>query len=345
MKNKSNYILSFLEELLLIPSPTGDTAKAIDFVNKEFEKLGISTYKTKKGALIGSIKGKMEKAITFSGHVDTLGLMVKEIKSNGRLKITKLGGYSLSTVEGNYVTINTSEDKKYSGTVVFEHQSVHVYDDVNSSERTLDNMEIRIDEKVNSREDVEKLGIQVGDYIYLNPNVEVFENGYIKSRHLDDKAGIAAMMGIAKHLVDNNITPEYTVNFFISNYEEVGHGSSAALPKETEYFIAIDMAAIGDTQSSEETATTICVKDGSGPYDLSTRKILEKVAKEKNIDYRIDIYINYGSDASAALRAGYDFKVGLIGPGVDASHAFERTHVDGIINTAELGIGFIEAVR
>lgn len=342
---KNNNILSFLEKLLLISSPTGDTEEAIDFVETNFEKLGLRTSKTKKGALIATLDGKREKAITFSGHVDTLGLMVKEIKDNGRLKITKLGGYSLSTIEGNYVTINTSNNKNYSGTVIFEHQSVHVYDDVNTTERTLDNMEIRIDEKVFNKEDVEKLGIQVGDFIYLDPNVQILDNGYIKSRHLDDKAGVAAMIGIAEYLVENNITPEYSINFFISNYEEVGHGSSAAIPLNTEYFIAIDMAAIGYTQNSEETATTICVKDGSGPYDLSTRRILEKVAIDKNINYKIDIYINYGSDASAALRAGYDFKVGLIGPGVDASHAFERTHIDGIENTIKLGLGFIEKIK
>lgn len=342
---KNNNILSFLEKLLLISSPTGDTEEAIDFVETNFEKLGLRTSKTKKGALIATLDGKREKAITFSGHVDTLGLMVKEIKDNGRLKITKLGGYSLSTIEGNYVTINTSNNKNYSGTVIFEHQSVHVYDDVNTTERTLDNMEIRIDEKVFNKEDVEKLGIQVGDFIYLDPNVQILDNGYIKSRHLDDKAGVAAMIGIAEYLVENNITPEYSINFFISNYEEVGHGSSAAIPLNTEYFIAIDMAAIGYTQNSEETATTICVKDGSGPYDLSTRRILEKVAIDKNINYKIDIYINYGSDASAALKAGYDFKVGLIGPGVDASHAFERTHIDGIENTIKLGLGFIEKIK
>ncbi|WP_099202935.1 M42 family metallopeptidase [Miniphocaeibacter massiliensis] len=345
MSIDKNYITKFLKDLLLIPSPTGDTEKAIKFVESEFKNLGLQTYKTTKGALIASIEGKKKEAITFSGHVDTLGLMVKEIKTNGRLKVTKIGGYSLSTIEGNYVTINTSENRNYSGTVIFEHQSVHVYNDVNSLERTLDNIEIRIDEVVKSKEDVEKLGIQVGDFIYLNPNVEILENGYIKSRHLDDKAGVAAIIGIAKYFVENNIKPEYTVNFFISNYEEVGHGSSSALPTSTEYFIAIDMAAIGNTQTSEETATTICVKDGSGPYDLETRRILEKVAKEKSLDYKIDIFINYGSDASAALRAGYDFKVGLIGPGVDASHAFERTHINGILNTMNLGIGFVESIK
>ena len=266
--------------------------------------------------------------------------MVKEIKDNGRLKITKIGGYSLSTIEGNYVTISASNGKKYSGSVIFERQSVHVYDDVNTTERTLDNIEIRIDELVKSKNDVENLGIQVGDFIYIHPNVEFLENGYIKSRHLDDKAGVAAMMGIAKYIVDNNITPRYTLNFFVSNYEEVGHGSSSSMPENTEYFIAIDMAAIGYTQNSEETYTTICAKDGSGPYDLETRRLLESIAKNMDLNYKIDIYINYGSDGSAALRAGHDIKVGLIGPGVDASHAFERTHIRGIIDTTKLGIGF-----
>ena len=204
----------------------------------------------------------------------------------------------------------------------------------------MDNMEIRLDEKVSSKEDVEKLGINVG-ILYFDPRVTITPSGFIKSRHLDDKAGVACLLGMAKYLVDNNITPKYTTNLFISNYEEVGHGASAAIPEKTFEFIAIDMAAPGLGQTSDEFSVTICAKDSSGPYDLELRQRLVKLAEENGLNYKIDIYPYYGSDGSAALRAGYDFKVGLIGPGVDASHSYERTHREAIENTIKLGILYL----
>lgn len=338
-----NYVIDNLEELLNIPSPSGNTVKAIDFVENEFKSMGVSTYRTNKGALIATIEGaNKDKEVTISGHVDTLGGMVKEIKSNGRLKLTQIGGYVWSTIEGEYVTIETLDGKTYTGTVLTTAASSHVHGDVTRTiERNQDNMEIRLDEKVYTSEDVENLGINVGDFIFFDPRVTVTNAGFIKSRHLDDKAGVASILGIAKYFIDNNLKPKYTTNFFISNYEEVGHGASAAIPENTFEFIAIDMAAPGEGQTSDEFSVTICAKDSSGPYDLELKEKLVDLAKENNIDYKIDIYPYYGSDGSAALRAGYDFKVGLIGPGVDASHSFERTHKDAIENTIKLGILYL----
>ncbi|WP_406241795.1 M42 family metallopeptidase [Tissierella carlieri] len=337
------YIVKNLEELLKIPSPTGNTEKAVSFVEEKFKELGIVTKRTTKGALIATIEGKnKDKEVTLSGHVDTLGGMVKEIKGNGRLKITQLGGYVWSTIEGEHVTVETLDGKTYTGTIMTTKASSHVHGEgTKTIERNSDNMEIRIDEKVSSKEDTLELGINVGDFVYFDPRVAVTESGFIKSRHLDDKAGVISILGIAKHLVDNNITPNYTTNFFISTYEEVGHGASASIPEKTFEFIAIDMAAPGEGQTSDEFSVTICAKDSTGPYDLELRKRLIDLAKEEEINYKIDIYPFYGSDGSAALRAGYDFKVGLIGPGVDASHSFERTHIEAIENTIKLGIAYL----
>ncbi|NLV88220.1 MAG: M42 family metallopeptidase [Tissierellia bacterium] len=338
-----DYIIKNLEELLKIPSPTGNTKKAVDFVEERFKELGIETRRTNKGALIATIVGKnMEKEVTLSAHVDTLGGMVKEIKGNGRLKITQLGGYVWNTVEGEHVVIETLTGKTYTGTLMTTKASSHVHGEgTKTIERNADNMEIRIDEKVSSKEDVEKLGINVGDFVYFDPRVVVTESGFIKSRHLDDKAGVISLLGIAKHLVENKIIPNYTTNFFISTYEEVGHGAATSIPEKTFEFIAVDMAAPGEGQTSDEFSVTICAKDSSGPYDYELRKRLINLAKENNIDYKVDIYPYYGSDGSAALRAGYDFKVGLIGPGVDASHSFERTHIEAIENTIKLGIAYL----
>ena len=338
-----DYVLNKLEELLKIPSPSGNTEKAIEFVENEFKSMGISTYRTNKGALIATIEGKnTDKEVTLSGHVDTLGGMVKEIKADGRLKLTQIGGYVWSTVEGEYVVIETMEGKKYTGTILTTAASSHVHgEETRTIERNQANMEIRLDEKVENAEDVEKLGINIGDYIFFDPRVTITDSGFIKSRHLDDKAGVASILGIAKHLIENNIKPNYTTNFFISNYEEVGHGASAAIPEKTFEFVAIDMAAPGAGQTSDEYSVTICAKDSSGPYDLELKNRLVKLAKENNLNYKIDIYPYYGSDGSATLRAGNDFKVGLIGPGVDASHSFERTHKEAIENTIKLGILYL----
>lgn len=338
-----DYLIKDLEKLLKISSPTGNTDKAVEFVDKMFKDLGISTRRTVKGALIATIEGKnKDKEVTLSGHVDTLGGMVKEVKANGKLKIDQLGGYSWNTIEGEHVTIETLEGNLYTGTIMTTAASSHVHGSKTSSiERKASTMEIRIDEKTSSKEETLKLGINVGDFVYFDPRVVVTESGFIKSRHLDDKAGVIALIGIAKHLVDNKIQPNYTTNFFVSTYEEVGHGAATSIPEKTFEFIAIDMAAPGEGQTSDEFSVTICAKDSSGPYDYEIRKRLINLAKEENINYKVDIYPFYGSDGSAALRAGYDFRVGLIGPGVDASHSFERTHKEAIDNTIKLGIAYL----
>ena len=335
-----NYVKNLLEELLNIYSPTGDTENAICFMEKKFKELNIPWRRTNKNALIATIEGEEKEAITFSGHVDTLGLMVKEIKANGRLAFSLVGGFSPTSVETENVFIKTYNGKLIPGTALYNEASVHVYDTTTTGQRSIKNMEIRIDEDVKTAEDVRKLGISVGDFICLDPRCRIYDSGFIKSRHLDDKACIAAMMGLAKYLVENKIKPKNTINFFISNYEEIGHGSSF-VPKNTVEFFAVDMAAPGVGQESDEKAVTICAMDSTTPYDLGMRNKLRKIAEEKNIDYRIDIYPHYGSDATAALRAGNDIRCALIGPGVDASHSYERTHILGIENTYKLMLEYL----
>lgn len=343
MNINNEYVINKMVTLLTTPSPTGDTSRAIDFVDECFKEIGIETKRTLKNALIATIPGEDDsKHRTLSAHVDTLGAMVKEIKGNGKLKLTQIGGYAWSTIEGEYCTISTEENGEFTGTILLNQASTHVHGGkVNDTKRSADNIEVRLDEKVKTKKDVEELGISVGDFVYLDTRTDVTPSGFVKSRHLDDKACVACLLGMAEHLVKNKLTPKYTTHFFISNYEEVGHGSSASIPEKTFEFIAVDMAAPGDGQESSEYAVTICAKDSSGPYDLDVRRHLTKLAKENNIDYKIDIYPFYGSDASAALRAGWEIKHGLIGPGVDASHSYERLHEDSITATIQLGIAYI----
>jgi putative aminopeptidase FrvX len=343
MKNYLDYTVDILEELLNIPSPTGDTNKIIEVVRHHFMDLGLKTKINVKNGLCVELKGEIEDKIkVVSAHVDTLGAMVKEIKSNGRLILTQLGSYSWHSVDGENCVISTLDGKKYTGTILFNKSSVHNYGNAPRDEKREDkNMEVRIDELVYSKEDAEKLGISVGDFVSFDTRTVVTSNGFIKSRHLDDKVSVATILGVAKYLTENKIKPKYTINFLISNYEEVGHGASY-LPEKAFEILAIDMASPGEGQTSTEEAVTICAKDSSGPYDFDMRKRLVEMAKEDGIDYKIDIYNYYGSDASAAVRAGNMVRHGLIGPGVDASHGYERTHKKGILNTLKLLQRYIE---
>ncbi|NQY52770.1 MAG: M42 family metallopeptidase [Campylobacteraceae bacterium] len=337
------YVINTMLNLLKTPSPSGDTEKAMTLVENYFKELNITTKRTIKNALIATIEGKDDsKHRTVSAHVDTLGAMVKEIKDDGTLKLSQIGGYAWATIEGEYCTISTLDEKEYTGTILLDCASTHVHGSkVNDTIRSADNIIIRIDEKVKNKKDILDLGINVGDFVYLDSRTQLTQSGFIKSRHLDDKACVASILGIAKYLKDNNITPEYTTHFFISNYEEVGHGSSASIPSKTFEFLAIDMAAPGKGQMSSEYEVTICAKDSTGPYDLEFRKKLVSLAKNNDVNYNIDIYPFYGSDASAALRAGHEIKHALIGPGVDASHSYERIHLDSIDATVSLAILYI----
>lgn len=336
MKNYTNTLV----ELLNIKSPTGNTEAAINYCEKKFNDLGVSTQRTKKGALIATIPGE-GKALTFSAHIDTLGAMVKDITARGTLQLTQLGGYAWTTIEGEHVEVDTIDHVTYTGTVLTTVASAHVHGGkTNSTTRDETTLEVRLDEKVFSRKDVEDLGINIGDFVNFDPRTKVTEAGFIKSRHLDDKACVVALFEIAKHFVKNK--SKNTLHFFVSNYEEVGHGASAAIPSDTHEFIALDMAAPGQGQTSDEYSVTICVKDSSGPYDLTMKNALLEIAKDNNLPYKLDIYPFYASDGTAAWRAGYDFPIALIGPGVDASHSYERTHHEAIDATIELSIKYVE---
>lgn len=330
-------ILQIINELVSIPSPSGFTDVIIKHIADYLEEIGITGTFNQKGAFIATVPGKNnEKHRLLTAHVDTLGAMVKEIKQDGRLSLSKIGGYLWEHVEGEYCEIFTSAGVAYSGTILMHETSVHVYREEGKGERDDKNMEVRLDEKVLNAEEVLELGINVGDFVAFDPRLQMLPSGFIKSRHLDDKAGVAILLYLLQEIREHKITLPYTTHFLFSNYEEIGYGGNSNIPPEVVEYIAVDMGAIGDGQASDEFSVSICAKDSSGPYNLRLRKHLVALAEKNGIAYRQDIYPYYGSDASGALRAGHDIVHGLLGPGIDASHAFERTHVDSLINTAKL---------
>jgi putative aminopeptidase FrvX len=336
--------IQLIKELVSIPSPSGNTNEVITYVENYLSELNVETKRNRKGGLIATLPGKdTSKHRMLTAHVDTLGAMVKEIKPSGRLKLDLIGGFRYNSIEGEYCEIQTSVGKVYTGTILMHQTSVHVYKEAGKAERNQDNMEVRIDEKVHSAADVRLLGIEVGDFVSFDPRVQVLPNGYIKSRHLDDKASVGILLQLIKQLKEANIELPYTTNFLISNNEEIGYGGNSNVTPETIEYLAVDMGAMGDGQSTDEYTVSICVKDASGPYHYELRKHLTRLAEENGIGYKLDIYPYYGSDASAAIRSGHDIVHGLIGPGIESSHAFERTHNDSIENTAKLLFHYVQS--
>lgn len=330
-----NYIIQTLEKLVNIPSPSGYTKDVMEYVKTEAESFGYMSQFSHKGGLIISVKGKNSDTVGLSAHVDTLGAMVRSIDSEGAIKFTLVGGYTMHSVEGAYCQIHTRQGQTYSGTILIKSSSVHSYDDAKTMERTDRNMLVRIDEPVKSREDVVALGINNGDYISFDPKFQCTDNGFIKSRHLDDKASVAVILGMLKEMSERKVRPSNNLKILISNYEEVGFGASW-LPQDIKEFLAVDMGAIGDDLNGSEYKVSICAKDSRGPYDYEMTNRLIALAKENNIDYVVDIFPHYGSDVSAALAGGNDIRGALIGQGVHASHGMERTHKSGIENTLKL---------
>ncbi len=333
--------VDFLVKLANIPSPTGDAEKALTFVKNAFGQMPVQAEWTRKGALVLTWPGDVSYPRALTAHVDTLGAMVREIKGNGRLKMTGIGGFAWSSIEGEGCTVMTAEGKAYRGTVLPVKASVHIFGgEAREMERKAENYEVRLDASTSSEEDTRLLGIDVGDFIYIDPRVEL-NNGFIRTRHLDDKAGVAAIYGAFLALQRAQMAPRYRVSVLISNYEEVGHGGAAGIPADVEELVAVDMAAVGDGQASDEFSVGICAKDSGGPYHLGLRRYLEKLARDNGIPYRIDTYPFYGSDGEAAWHAGADLKVALIGPGVDASHAYERTHRASLEATTQLLMAYL----
>ncbi len=345
MKTKEyvEYMVKQAVDVLDIDSPTGFTKNAADHIMAEYKKLGFEPKLTTKGGVIVDLGGKnSEDAILVEAHMDTLGGMVCKIKDNGNLELTPLGGFSPNNGEAENCRIYTRDGKIYEGTFQLNDASVHVNDDYKTTAREFKSMEVVVDEEVSSADDTKKLGIMIGDIVAFEPRTRVTKSGYIKSRFLDDKLSVGILLGQAKYLADNKITPERRLFHHITVYEEVGHGACGTVPDGVTEILSVDMGCIGDGLDCKETQVSICAKDSAGPYNYDVVSNLIKTAKDNNIDFAVDVYPHYGSDADAALNAGYDVRHGLIGAGVYASHGYERSHKKGVENKFKLLINYIK---
>lgn len=333
---------SFAKELLSIDSPSGYTHNAIAFLEEKIQALGYKTSRNQKGNLLVLVEGERRSyAKAVAAHVDTLGLMVRSIDATGNLLLTTLGGPIAPTLDSEYVRIYTRSGSVYTGTIVSKSPATHVYPDATTLPRTIDNLQVRLDEVVKNKDDVLALGIQNGDIVAIDPKVTWTDSDFIKSRFLDDKISVACLFEVLKALKKQKLTLPNDTFFLFSTYEEVGHGASH-IPARIKELLAVDMGCIGLDLACTEFDVSICAKDSTGPYDYHMIQQLQEHAKENDISAVIDIYPFYGSDASAALRAGHDIKTALIGPGVFASHGLERTHYKALEGTMQLVFAYLQ---
>ena len=337
-----SFIVEETKNLLAIDSPSGMTKKAAEHVMTRFEALGYAPQMTRKDGVLVCLGGvDKENGLLLEAHMDTLGGMVCQIKANGRLKITPIGGLRAENVETENCRVVTKFDGVIEGTAQLVNASTHVNEKYADTQRTFDTIEIVLDEPVESADDVKKLGIRTGDYVCFEPRTRVTKSGYIKSRFLDDKLSVGILLGFAKYLHDEGKTPARRVYAHVTVYEEVGHGGSASVPAGVTEAISVDMGCVGAGLQCTERQVSICAKDSGGPYSYDVVKKLIAAAQKEHADYAVDIYPYYGSDVEATLRAGYDIRHGLIGAGVYASHGYERSHRDGVLNTLRVLRGYL----
>ncbi len=338
----AEFAVEAARELLAIDSPTGFTAAAADWVEKAFASLGFAVSRTRKGGVLVDLGGAdAENGLMLAAHTDTLGAMVAEIKGSGRLRITNLGGMRAENGETENVRLYTREGKVYEGTLQLVNASTHVNGEYGTTSRSFTTTEVVLDEDVKSGEDVRALGIEVGDMVCFEPRTRVTASGYIKSRFLDDKLSVGILLGFAKFLKDSGAVPARRTYVHVTVFEEVGHGGCSSVPEGVTEAISVDMGCVGEGLQCTERQVSICAKDSGGPYHYDVVGGLIAAAKKEGADYAVDVYPFYGSDVEATLSAGYDLRHGLIGPGVYASHGYERSHIDGVHNTLKVIKGYL----
>jgi peptidase M42 family hydrolase len=344
MQIDKQYLQEQLLSLVQIPSPSGYTDQVVHYVCKQLEFFKVPYNVTRRGAIRATLKGTidtLDRAVCV--HLDTLGAMVKRLKPNGRLAIASIGTWSSRFAEGARVTVFT-QNKKIRGRILPLKASGHVYnDEIDTQPVSWDNLEVRVDTNCSNQDELISYGFETGNYIAIDPCPEIDENGYINSRHLDDKAGAAILLSLIKVIKTSNIQLPVDCHLLFTISEEVGMGATEVLYSDITEMIVIDSAMVAPQQNTTEYATTLVMMDQTGPFDYHLNKKLTNLCIENNIDFRKDIFRYYRSDAASAIEAGSDIRTALIGFGVDSSHGYERTHILSLENTAQLVFEYMQS--
>ncbi len=338
----AKYATDYALQLLSIDSPTGFTARAAQWVHDELCALGFDASYTRKGAVAVDLGGMCEAGgVALLAHTDTLGGMVAGINGSGTLRLSALGGMRAENGECENVRVYTRSGRVIEGTLQLANASVHVNRDYADTKRSFDTTEVLLDADVNSAADARELGIEVGDIVAFEPRARLTDTGYIKSRFLDDKLSVGILLALAKYIKEREIKLPRKTFVYVTVYEEVGHGGSIAMPNCVTDAISVDMGCVGMGLGCTERKVSICAKDSGGPYSYELVGELIAAAKRAEADYAVDVYPMYGSDVEATLKTGADIRHGLIGPGVYASHGYERSHVEGVANTLALLLSYL----
>lgn len=337
-----DYLADTLQKLLAIPSPTSYTDNIVRHCGHELDRLGVPFEVTRRGAIRAVLRGRKRRpARAIAGHLDTLGAQVKAIKENGRLEVVPIGHWSARFAEGARCTIYT-EQGSYRGTILPLKASGHTYgEEVDTQPCGWAHVEIRVDARSSSAEEARKLGIDVGDIVSIDPQPEFLENGFINSRHLDDKAGVAVMFAALQALVSAKEKLPVDVYFLFTIEEEVGVGASNILTDDVASLIAVDNGTSAPGQNSEEFGVTLAMADRNGPFDYHLTRQLARLCEENDIHCQRDIFRHYRSDAASAVEAGHDVRTALACFGIDASHGWERIHIHALRSLAELITAYV----
>lgn len=329
------YLLNQLEQLIAIPSPSGYFHEIEEYLCAEIERMGFHADHLNKGGLVYCLGGDGEPVMLMA-HADTLGAQVKEIKPDGRLRIVRVGGLNANNAENNNVIVHTKSNGDYNGTIMLENASTHVNDNYNVSRSFETNVEVVLDKLVETKADTQALGIRNGDFISLEPRFCLSTDGYIKSRFLDDKIGVAILLAFSRFIAENTPKLKRKIYVCFSVYEEVLHGGGAGIPEDAVELLGVDMGCVGTGLEGSETRVSIVARDNYGPYNNDIVSELTRLSIANGIDFAVDCYSGYISDVVVALIAGHDIRHGLIGPGVYASHSYERTNWKAVEGTLRL---------
>ncbi len=338
-------LLKTLRALMSIDSTTGFYPEMDAYLLSRAEELGFAATQLNKGGVCWSLGGEGDP-VCIAAHVDAIGLMVRRINADGTLVVERVGGLHPFYAQDWNCRIYARSGSVYTGTMRRKNPSVHL---MSESERDglLDydtNLVLLLDEDVASRSDVEALGITCGDQVAVETRYVETPAGFIKSRYLDDKASAATLIRLAERVAKGSIQLSRKVSLLFTEYEEIGHGGAVGIPADTRDLIAVDIGCMGTDHDSDEHKVTITTKDASFPYHTVLTNELVELCKQNGIPYALDMMLpRYGSDADVSLRAGYDVRHALIGPGVRETHGYERTHRDALQATLDLLSAIVQA--
>lgn len=335
------FLLDCFREIVSVPSPVGYYVQLNPVLEKYAAMFGKTvTYDNRSTAYITLEGEDNSQTVLIGAHADTLGLMVRRIDADGKIRTRNLGGVNYMNLEGETVTVHTRDGRSYTGLLACQSHSVHVFDDARTVERNENTMLVLLDEPVESKEDVQALGIRHGDFISIDPRCQVTENGYIKSRFIDDKMAIACCFAMLKYLTENNLKPKYRTLLAFPYHEEIGLGGTY-VPGAVSEYVAVDIGLIGPDYEGSEFSVSICAKDKAAPYDYELTSRLIRYAEMAECDHCVDIFYRYGTDGNAAMRGGNNVRAAAFGMAVYCSHGMERTHIKGVANTVGLLLAYV----